>query len=647
MRIDKTMPKIDFFRGLLEEARAASEKIYQNLEQNLAQYKGDKRIDGSYEDAKVVRNITYELIESQVTGYLPTPAVTPKMQSERNDRNAKSIETLLCNKRVELPFEKLNDIDERFNPIYGGSVWLIEWDDSIVTHNSAGDIKLSCLSPQKFIGQPNIFEIDDMDYCFVSFETTREDLVRKYDVSLSAAEEADSEYADDDKTATVYVCYYRSERERICQYIWSGETELLDINDYFSRKRRVCRLCGRREELCSCETPELVSESDEYEILNTPIVRSDGSIIPSVSPIIRDGSFVYEAAAEQVFDGRGEMVFDDAGGNVSPLFAETKTPKTEPTKLPFYLPNKFPIVIRKNTSQENSLFGQSDCEFIRPQQQEINKIESRISQKLMRSCVLPLVSEDFEGSIDNSIYENVIRVKPGQGTDFGRIDMQVDISRDIAYADRLYDHAKRILGITDSFQGQYDPSAQSGRAKQIQVQQAAGRLDSKRKMKNAAYAEIDRIIFQLFLAYADEPRPATCRDAQGRLQNRMFNRYDFIEYDTATGEYYYNDQYLFRTDSSVDFEKSKELMWQENRQNFQSGAYGDPSLPQTRLIFWQNMERSHYPFAQDNVERIKAEIEEQAQIAQMQEQINRLNGQLDSQAAHETNLINSLKGAGA
>jgi hypothetical protein len=59
-------------------------------------------------------------------------------------------------------------------------------------------------------------------------------------------------------------------------------------------------------------------------------------------------------------------------------------------------------------------------------------------------------------------------------------------------------------------------------------------------------------------------------------------------------------------------------MWQENRQNFQSGAYGDPALPQTQLIFWLNMEKAHYPGAQDNVERIREEIEkiQQAQMAQ-------------------------------
>ena len=100
----------------------------------------------------------------------------------------------------------------------------------------------------------------------------------------------------------------------------------------------------------------------------------------------------------------------------------------------------------------------------------------------------------------------------------------------------------------------------------------------------------------------------------GRSQNISFNRYDFISRDEA-GEYYYEDGYLFSTDATVDVERQRELLWQENRQNFQQGAYGDPSLPQTQLIFWLNMERAHYPFAHDNVERLRDEIARMQQMA--------------------------------
>ena len=637
--------KLSFFQDLYQEARSSLEALFAKLAQHAEQYKGSPKIDGSDVEASHVWNITYELIESQVTTYTPNPCTPPKMQSERNERNAKSVETLLRNKRDELAFEKMNDMDERLSYIYGGSVWLIEWDNSIRTHNTVGDVKISCLSPTRFVGQPNIYEVKDMEYCFITFETTKEDIMRKYGVSLEVADDTESEENADDKTATLYVCYYKNADDKVCEYVWSGETELLDIEDYYARKRRICKHCGKREELCTCENAKdsfYELQNEDYEELERDIVQSDGNIIPAMSEVIKDGQIVFETQKQQVLEADGSMALEDAGGGFAPLMVDVQVPKMEKTRLPFYTPNILPVVIRKNTSEEDSLLGQSDCEFIRPQQQAVNKIESRILQKTLGSGVYPIVPEDFAGDMDNSIFQKVFKANPNTYAQYGRLDLSVDISKDIAEADRIYDHAKRILGITDSYQGQYDSSAQSGRAKQLQIQQAAGRLDSKRQMKNAAYAEIDQIIFQYYLAYADEPRPATYRDAQGNLQNYLFNRYDFIERDEA-GEYYYNDQYLFRTDATIDIEKSRELLWQENRQNFQSGAYGDPSLPQTQLIFWQNMEKAHYPWANDNVERIKAEIARQNEIAGYKDKISRLTEDVKNRAGYENKLLRTIK----
>lgn len=343
-----------------------------------------------------------------------------------------------------------------------------------------------------------------------------------------------------------------------------------------------------------------------------------------------------------VTNADGSPAFEQgADGIVTPVTTTVMVPKLEQTKLPFYAMDIFPVVIRKNTSQEDKLIGQSDCEFIRPQQQAINKIESRMMEKLIGAGVIPIVPEDCNIELDNSIYKTVFRAKPNTYNMFGRVDLQVDISRDIQQAERLYDQAKRILGITDSFQGQADSTAQSGKAKQLQIQQAAGRLDSKRQMKNAAYSEIDKIIFRYYLAYADEPRPAVYKDAEGKLQNVIFNRYDFLERDEA-GEWYYNDQYLFRADSSMDVDKVRETLWQENRLNFQQGAYGDPAQPQSQLIFWQNMERAHYPWARDNVDRIRGVIEQQAQMAQYQQQIAQLQTEVENRAGYENELLGKI-----
>lgn len=617
MRVDKDN-KLQFFKDLFENAKGQQSALRDDFDKWSKQYKGDLTIDGSDEPALTGRNITYELIESQFSSYLPSTAVTPEVYSERNDRNAKSIERLLKNKRNQLPFEKMNDIDERYSPIYGGSIWLVEWDNSIKTHNTVGDVKITCWSPSHFVGQPCIYDVDDMEYCFITFETTKEDLVRKYGVSIDVADDTESENGGEtDETATVNVCYYKNDEDKICQYIWSGDTELQDIEDYYSRKVYVCKNCGRRKELCTCDKPDYELQDDEYEELDHDIVLSDGSVIPAASPVIKDGQVVMEESQQQAILEDGSVAMDEINGIMIPATVPVQVPKLERTKLPYYTPSKFPIIIRKNTSQEDSLFGQSDCEFIRPQQQAINKIESRILEKLMNAGVYPTAPEDYIGQFDNGLYKNVIKVGQGNYKLFGRIDLQVDLTQDISQSERLYQQSKRIMGITDSYQGQADSTAQSGKAKQIQVNQSAGRLDSKRKMKNAAYAEIDEVIFLYYLAYADEPRAMSYVDSMGRLQNAQFNRYDFIERD-ENGEYYYNTQYLFGTDLTGDVEQSRETIWSENRLNFQNGCYGNPQELETLLIYWQQMEKHHYPDARDMVERIRGIIEAQRQQLEQQ-----------------------------
>ncbi len=644
MRVDKEN-KLQFFKDLFENARGQQAALRDDFEKWSKQYKGDLIIDGSDEPALTGRNITYELIESQFSSYLPSTAVTPEIYSERNDRNAKSVERLLKNKRNQLPFEKMNDIDERYSPIYGGSIWLVEWDNSIKTHNTVGDVKITCWSPSHFVGQPCIYDIDDMEYCFITFETTKEDLVRKYGVSIDVADDTESENGGEtDETATVNVCYYKNDEDKICQYIWSGDTELQDIEDYYSRKVYVCKNCGRRKELCTCDKPDYELQDDEYEELDHDIVLSDGSVIPAASPVMKDGQVVMEESQQQAVLEDGSVAMDEINGIMIPATVPVQVPKLERTKLPYYTPSKFPIIIRKNTSQENSLFGQSDCEFIRPQQQAINKIESRILEKLMNAGVYPTAPEDYIGQFDNGLYKNVIKVGQGNYKLFGRIDLQVDLTQDISQSERLYQQSKRIMGITDSYQGQADSTAQSGKAKQIQVNQSAGRLDSKRKMKNAAYAEIDEVIFLYYLAYADEPRAMSYVDSMGRLQNAQFNRYDFIERD-ENGEYYYNTQYLFGTDPTGDVEQSRETIWSENRLNFQNGCYGNPQQLETLLIFWQQMERHHYPDARDMVERIRGIIE--AQREQLEQQLaaeQQKNKDLQTQAYIEKERADGAEG---
>ena len=581
--------RLEFFSSLYQNAKEQYSETLSLYEKHMKQYKGCEEIDGSSEKAITVRNITYEIIESQISSDIPHPKVDAACYSEKRNRNAISVERLLSSIRDKLPYEELNDIDERYTYVFGGSVWYIEWDNSQRVGREVGGVKLLCLSPMNFIPQPNISEIEDMDYCFLKFTTTKGGIMEKYDVSYEETSLCEQEFeggesTSDTDTVTLITCFYRDEDGEIGKFIFSGSLVIADMPKYYRRKERVCKKCKRRAEECDCSSKSFEFRDLQYESLRFDLNLTDGTKIPAYSPVLENGRPVVRGVDYAM----------------------------KSTEIPYYTPKDFPIVVRKNTSFMNSLFGQSDCEYIRPEQQAINKLESRILKKLLRAGITPIVPEDASISLNNSVFGQVIKMKPGESAaQYGKVDTTPDISQDIAEAERLYDHSKRILGISDALQGLDAYSNESGYARQLKISQASGRLESKRKMKHTAYAHMDRLIFMQYLAFADEPRALVFKDAYGKIHNAEFNKYDFLEFDTELGSYYYDDEYLFSVDLNGGSEYQREALWERNLENLKAGTLGNPEESVTLLRYWQCQERAHYPHARENVEYFKLAIEEE------------------------------------
>ena len=627
--------KLAFFKGLYEDAKGKSTAIREKLREYVEQYKGSRLFGASNPGAApadVVRNITYELIESQVDTSIPPSRVDAERWSEKNGRNAKSIERLCNNLRNKLPVEEYNDLDERYTYVFGGSVWTVEWDESIRSHEEVGGIALRIHNPQFFCAEPGIYSTDDMEYCFFEYTSTVEDVERKYGVSLRG--DTAQVNIDENENVVVVVCFYRNEDDNVSQYIYSGDTELMHVEDFFARKRYICAECGRRKELCESDKHcdcggEFIAENEEYEELTHDIKLSDGRVIPAMSPVVHNGVREKEEYEVPAYADSGIPLFDaDEAGNMIPRMQKKSRTKMAPTRIRWYKPKSLPVVIRRNTSQIDTddkdatkgagiapnmqFLGQSDCEYIKYQQWEVNKLESRIHQKLMRASVMPYMPDDATVTRGNGVFDEAIRLKAGESPAYyGTIDTTPNIALDLNQSERMYDQARKTLGITASYQGQADSTAQSGKAKQVQVAQSAGRLTSKRVLKNAAWARFDRIVFEYFLAYADEPRPIAYKDEWGRMHNATFNRYDFLEYDDYTGEWYYDDRYLFSVDASANVVGDRAQMWQLNQQNFSAGTFGNPQELTTIIKYWQAQEQAHYPGARAQVEYFQGKYQEQ------------------------------------
>ena len=229
-------------------------------------------------------------------------------------------------------------------------------------------------------------------------------------------------------------------------------------------------------------------------------------------------------------------------------------------------------------------------------------------------------------------------IRPGNAATKALIDvydLQGNVEQDMVYLSQVYEEARQIIGITDSFQGRTDRTATSGKAKEFAAAQSAGRLESKRVMKDAAYAALFEAMFKFKLAYTDEPRPVVSNDIHGNAQYETFNRYDFLEQDAA-GKWCWNDQFLFSCDTSAPLASNREAMWQETRMNLQTGAFGDPAQIQTLILFWTKMELLHYPGAGETRAYLEEELHKQQlqqQMAMQMQMAQQQNGRLDMQTA--------------
>ena len=531
-----------------------------------------------------VRNIIAEIIEAEVDTGVPQPKVTP--MRKKDEQRAKMIEDALRDELDRQPFECINDFSERMATVQGGALYHPEWDNTKRTHTTVGENRVGTLNPNNVIPQVGVNEIDDMDHIFVRIPQTKEYIRRKYNVSLPEdahedAPEIRSVNGDEDQSdslVTQYIAYFRNERGGIGMISWVLDTELCYYEDYQARRQRICKECGTLEpyedtdgkKVCpTCGGTKFEDSELDYEVIYEPIQTAYGVIEASPS---------------------------------------------SPVEIPYYKPDVMPIVLQRNVTAFGKFLGNSDVDLIYDQQCTINRLNQRIIEKLLTGGTFTTLPDDARVETDNKIGKIIHLKDPSKRGLLGSFDLTCNIQEELAYIDYVYQEARYILNITDSFQGRNDSTATSKVAKEFAARQTAGRLESKREMKRAAYAKLFEIMFKFKLAYADEPRPIRSHNAQNETVYAEFNRYDFLEKDDA-GEWYWNDQFLFSCDTAAPLANNREAMWQETRMNLESGAFGDPTRLETLIMFWTKMELLHYPGASETKQYLVEQKQAQDQAA--------------------------------
>ena len=570
-----------------EQAKSKYSASLNQMQSYESYYNGGREVAGnpnkdesSKKLAINVRNIVYELTESQVDCSIPMPKVTPIHAEDLPQ--AKVIEEFLKNEIKLLHLVEINDLQERTTPIQGGSFSLVEWDNSKGLHSTVGDLEVTDIHPRKMIPQPGVTEIDKMDYFFVRTSQTKDYVKRRFGKDVSQEEETDKEIRDGVATediVTVVTAYYKNDEGGIGLYRWCGDVELEHFDDYQARYQMVCAECGLPQEgdVCVCGSKKFKKRKD---------------------------------------DMRSITIFKDSDGGINPMTGEPVIVQVEEQiELPYYKPNKFPLVLRRNISKNESLLGFSDISVIADQQDTIKKFASKINEKLLKGGSYVTLPEGL--GVETTDEElKIIRVpNPEQRALISVINVQADTSQDRVSLEENYQWAKSALGISDAFQGKYDSSALSGTAKQYSINQVAGRLESKRIMKNNAYAKMYELMFKFALAYADEPVPISMSGTNGETEFTSFDIRNFVKYD-SNNEPYWNDEFIFDVDPTSTLLTNREAMWNQADLKLQSGAFGQLGDLETNYLYWLEQERNGYP----NAGEIKKNIEERLAERKAQEQ---------------------------
>lgn len=633
-RSEYSVKKLEEWQDKYQNACMAYGNESRSFERYRKQYEGSHEHDFGGAPYNHVWNFTYELLNSTINGYIPPVKVTPRVNDEKHRANARVIEELCRSEINRLPFELLNDEDERNTKIDGGSGFLIEWDNSKQSFDRVGEINIRNIRASRIIPQPGVYDLQYMDYVFVTFIDTRSNIKRKYNKDIPDDENGYNglnlmeQSGYENETVKQVVCYYRNKEGTIGCISWVGDAVLIDDGDYQARKSDICGVCGRArpitsnktlrteyKSVCFCGAELWEKRPKDFEILFEDIRLSNGEIIPAASPVLDEYARVTDTKESD------DPNFHSENSNLYSM-------QLEQTQIPYYYPVEFPIVLRRNVTNisiYDKFMGVSDCEVIKEQQHAANMLYSKLVESSVQACNIVTTPRGANIDITDANVSVIEIDNPSALAMISNIKLNYSSTQDIQMLNDHYVKAKSELRITDSFQGKPDPTAQSGRAKEAQIAQAANNQMSPLIMKRYVYSQIYEMIFKFALAYADEPRRYYGTDHNGKPIERVFNRYDFLERDDG-GAWRWDDGYLFEIDSTGMTPDNIPFMFERLDVDFKSGAFGDPKDPETLLIYWRQREEIGVPgskamvqYWEEKIQRLQQQqIQQQTITAQQQ-----------------------------
>lgn len=584
---------VDKFNNLYVLAKSAQDKTEEcnpdNLDKWRRAYEGTLNAltrDGSESKKKSrqLRKMVYEIVESKVDNSIPMPKIQPRYKTDLPlvgiTENYLKFET----DRILTKFE--NDRSERSTYIDGTGWYKVWWDSLENTHERSGNVRIEFCTVDQVVPQPGVKDYKQLEYIFERQNISLSKIYKLYKRNIAPL-------SDNSNLVEVITCYYLNDNGIVGLFSWAPHSLQVIRNeeDWQIRKVRKCTVCTNispQAETCPiCGSKSFKYENAEVEILEDDIME------------IYNPYEVGETEDETQRDKYEARVFLSAG-----------------TEVPFYRIRQLPFVPRPAVSSINNIYGISEVKILLDMQDAVNKVLTKAVDKTLKSGAVVTKPEKVKIADTDETFKTLGVRSAEEASMVQTKQIVADTSQDIVIASMLYDSGKASSGVTNSFQGQRDTTATSGKAKEYAAMQSAGRIESLRVMKSAAFAGVYELILKYLLAFSDESRKFVRTLPDGSEEEQVWNKYMFLAKDKY-GEIYYRDDFHFSTDAAATLSQNRTQMWQETANKFIQGAFGAPNDPRTLRLFWNIMESLQYPLAKivlagiaENEQHLPVEIEQ-------------------------------------
>ena len=505
---------------------------------------------------------------------IPAPKMTPRYHADLVPVNT-TIE-LLKHEVNKMISEEVNDEIEH-HVLIDSTVWFkVGWNAFDNTHRRSGSPIVTGCPVDTIYPQPGIKNYKQMEYIFEKTTMTIAQIKDLYGRNIMSPNEND--------IVPIINCYFLNENRLVGKFSWCDETQTVICNDleWGIRKRRQCSKCG---EVSPIQTVCEVCGSKSFKYVSVDKETLKETLTYITNPY-RTGETNNTNEDVNKKDETKELI---AG-----------------TVIPHYLIRQLPFVPYRRISVPNSIYGISEVELVLEDQDLINKLLNKAEKKSAKSqtYVTKLKDTNITPDSDEITYVEVESPQEGQAIQVKQITS--DISQEITESTILYDIAKSTVGITDTDQGKKDPSARSGKAKQLQIAASAQRNASPRTLRNLAYSGVYELIFKNLLAYCDEERSFVSLLPDGIEKEEVWSKYMFLDRD-ENGELYYRDDFAWSVDEATEITQDRASMWQLIDNDYINGVMGNQIDPNRALMmYWQMKEQYGYPTAKYAIAFLKS-----------------------------------------